>query len=376
MCEHRKLYLTYPFFRVKMMALLLLEPKLKVQSHQNFKATMEGFYLGSTKTNFSGSSQSVEKAREWFISLLGQYKVLNYQCQATLIPSIMDRFTADSLAVALCVKCNNGTICYAAQYTASQAVQVMLLACGKEPAVQRAMDILTHPEESTIVFGSMEVLQNVKSQSMYDFNQLSQQHKVYIHELITPTVTIRGYVKDCITEVEKILSQAKANHKKCTSILSGSKLKLSCLTKALAQQPDQARIFFITVFHNTSVRITHTGQTVRLTGPADKIKHAEKMIEDSEFLKGYCNQSFEFKNHPNFMAQIKEYLTKKFSLKQLNVTVSCTADEKGHKASEGDLNESMDTFNVCIESEDTQHFSLACQIVKVCTMLYPNTNIS
>ena len=349
------------------MALLMLEPMLKEQPYQNFGATIEGLYLGSTKIKFSGSCQSMQKARERFISVLGQYKVLSHHCQAALILSIIDRFMADSLAVALCVKYSNGTVCYAAHYTASQAVQVMLLVCGKEPTVKRARDILSHPEESIVVFGSMEILQNVKSQSMYDFNQLSQQHKVCIDESATPTVAIRGYVKDRITVVEKILNQAKVSHKKCTSILSGSKLKLSCLTKALAQQPDQARIFFITVFHNTSVRVIHTGQTVRLTGPADKIKHAEKMIEDSEFLKGYHNQSFEFESHPNFITQIKKYLTQKFNLKQLNVTLKCTVKKKGLKASEGDPNQSKDTINVCIESEDVQHFSLACQIVKVCT---------
>ena len=359
------------------MALLMLEPMLKEQSHQNFGATMEGFFLGSTKINFYGSSQSVQKAREWFVSLLRQYKVLNHQCQAALVPSVIDRFTADSLTVALCVKCNNGTICYAAHYTASQAVQVMLLACGKEPEVKRATNILLHPEECTIVFASMEVLQNVKSQSMYDFNQLSQQHKVYIDESATPTVTIRGYMKDCTTSVAKILNQAKASNEKCTSTLSGSKLKLSCLAKALAQQPDQARIFFVTVFNITSVEIICTDQTVRLTGPADKIKLAEKMIEDSDFLKGYHNESFEFESHSNFMAQTKKYLAKKFSLKQLNVAVNCTANKakkKGRKASEGDLNQ---TFIVWVESGDTQHFSLACQIVKVrtyCTHTHTHTH--
>ena len=352
------------------MALLMLEPMLKEQSHQNFGATLEGFFLGSTKINFSGSNQSVQKAKEWFTSLLGQYKVLNLQCQAALIPSIIDRFMADSLAVALCVKCNNGTICYAAHYTASQAIQVMLLTCGKNLEVQRATDILTHPEESVVVFASMEVLQNIKSQSMYDFNCLSQQHKVCIDESATPTVTIRGYIKDHITVVERILNQAKASHEKYSSTLSGSKLKLSCLTQALAQRPDQARIFFMTVFNMTSVEIICTGKTVRLTGPEDKIKHAEKMIEDSEFLKDYYNQSFEFESQPNFMAQTKKYLTKKFNLKQLNVTVNCNANKskkKGRKASEGDLNQSKNTFNVLVESEDAQHFSIACQIVKVRT---------
>ena len=341
---------------------------LKEQLHQNFRAIMEGFSLGSTKINFSGISQSVHKAREWFNGLIGQYKVLNYPHQAALIPSVIDRFTADSLLVALCVKCNNGTICYAAQYTASQAIQVPLLVCGKEPAVQRAIDILTHPEESIVVFGSMEVLQNVKSQSMYDFNQLLQQHRVYIHESDAPTVAIRGYVKDHITVVEKILNQAKANLEKCTSTLSGSKMKMSCLTKALAQRPDQARVFFMTVFQATLVEIICTDQMVRLTGPAYKIKMAEKMIEDSEFLKGYYNQSFEFESHPDFMAQTKKYLIQKFNQQQLNVMVNCTtnkAKKRGHKASEGDLNQSKDTFNVCIESEDIHHFGLACQIVKV-----------
>ena len=295
---------------------------------------------------------------------------VEHQCQAALVPSVIDRFTADSLAVALCVKCNNGTICYAAHYTASQSVQVMLLACGKESAVQRAMDILTHPEESTIVFASMEALQNVKSQSMYDFNQLLQQHKVYIDESATPTVTIRGYRKDHITEVGKILNQAKANYKMSTSTLSGSKLKLSCLTKALAQQPDQAQLFYKTVYNMTSVEIICTDQTVRLAGPADKIKLAEKMIEDIEFLKDYCNQSFKFEGHPTFIAQMKQYLTQKFDLKQLNVPVNCSkikATKKGCKASEGDLNQSKGAFNVWIESGDTQHFSLACQIIKVRT---------
>ena len=355
-----------------MMALLKLEPMLKEQLHQDFGAAMEGFFLGSTKINFYGSSQSVHKAREWFNSLLGQYKVLSYQCQAALIPSGIDRFSADLLSVALCVKCNDGTICYAAQYTASQAIQVLLLVCGREPAVQRALDILAHPEESIVVFASMEVLQNVKSQSVYDFNQLSQQHRVYIHESATLTVAIRGYVKDRITMVERILNQAKANLEKCTSILSGSKVKISCLTKALAQRPDQARVFFMTIFQATSVEVICTDQTVRLTGPADKIKLAEKMIEDSEFLKGYCNQSFEFESHPNFMAQTKKYLIQKFNQQQLNVMVNCTTNKtkkKGHKASEGDLNQSKDTFNVCIESEDIQHFGLACLIVKVRTYI-------
>ena len=345
---------------------------LKEQLHQNFGAMMEGFFLGSTKINFSGSSQSVHKAREWFNSLIGQYKVLNYPCQAALIPSVIDRFTADSLSVALCVKCNNGTICYAAQYTASQAMQVLLLVCGREAATQRAIDILTHPEESIVVFASMEVLQNVKSQSMYDFNQLSQQHRVYIQESAATTVAIRGYVKDRITVVERILNQAKANLEKCTSTLSGSKVKMSCLTKALAQRPDQARVFFMTVFQATSVEIICTDQTVRLTGPSDNIKLAEKMIEDSEFLKGYCNQSFEFESHPNFMAQTKKYLTQKFNQQLLNVMVNCTTNKvkkRGRKASEGDLNQSKDTFNVCIESEDTHDFALACQVVKV-SMVY------
>ena len=353
-----------------MMALLNLEPTLKELSYQNLGATMEGFFLGSTKINFSGCSQSVQKAREWFISLLGHYKVLNHQCHAALIPSIIERFMADSLAVALCVKCNNGTICYAAHYTVSQAVQVMLLVCGKEPAVQRAIDILTHPEESIVVFASVEVLQNVKSQSTYDFNQLSQQHKVYIDESTTPTVTIRGYMKDRIAVVEGILNQAKASLEKYTSTLSGSKLKLLCLTQALAQRPDQARIFFMTVFNMTSVEITPSDQTVRLTGPEDKIKHAKKMIEDSEFLKGYHSQSFKFESHPNFMSQAKKYLTKKFNLKQLNESVNFIVNKvkkKGCKVSEEDPNQSKDTFNVWIESGDAQHFSLACQIVKVRT---------
>ena len=350
------------------MALLKLEPMLKEQLHQNFGAIMEGFSLGSTKINFSGNGQSVHKAREWFNSVLGQYKVLDYQCQAALTPSVIDRFTADSLSVALCVKCTNGTICYAAQYTGSQAMQVLLLVCGREPAVQRALDILTHPEESVVVFTSMEVLQNVKSQPMYDFNQLSQQHRVYIHESPTPTVAIRGYIKDHVTVVERILNQAKVNLEKCTSTLSGSKMKLSCLTKALAQRPDQAQVFFMTVFQATSVEIICTGQTVRLTGPTDKIKMAEKMIENSEFLKGYYNQSFEFESHQNFMTQTKKYLIQKFKQQQLSVMVNCTtnkAKKKGRKASEGDLNQSKDTFNVCIESEDIHHFGLACQIVKV-----------
>ena len=360
------------------MALLKLEPMLKEQLHQNFGAIMEGFFLGSTKINFSGSGQSVYKAREWFNSLLGQFKVLDYQCQAALIPSVIDRFTADSLSVALCVKCTNGTICYAAQYTGSQAIQVLLLVCGREPAVQRALDILTHPEESTVVFSSMEVLHKVKSLAMYDFNQLSQQHRVYIQESLTPTVAIRGYIKLNVTRVEGILNQAKISLEKCTSTLSGSKVKLSYLTKALAQRPDQAKKFFMTIFQATSVEIICTGQTVRLTGPADKIKIAEKMIEDSEFLKGYFNQLFEFESHPNFMTQTKEYLTQKFNQQQLNVMVNCTTNKtkkKGRKASQGDVNQSKDTFNVCIESEDIHHFGLACQIVKVrMYVLYMYTN--
>ena len=350
------------------MALLQLEPTLREQSHQNFGAMMEGFSLGSTKINFTGNDHSVSKAKEWFIGLLGQYKVLNCQCQAALIPSALDRFTADLPSVVLCVKCSNGTICYAAQYATSQSMEVLLLVCGREPVVQKAMDILTHPDESIVVFASMEVLQNLKSQSMYNFTQLSQQHRVYIHESATPTVAIRGYMKDRIAMVENILNQAKVNLERRTITLSGSKMKMACLTKALTQQPDQARAFFMTVFRLTSVEIIRTDQTMRLTGPADKIKQAEKMIEDSEFLKGYRNQLFEFESHSNFMAQTKKYLSKKFSQMHLNVEVNCTmnkAKKKGRKPSQGDQNQSKDTFSVCIESEDVQNFNLACQIVKV-----------
>lgn len=351
-----------------MMALLQLEPTLREQSHQNFGAIMEGFHFGSTKINFMGNDHSVSKARQWFAGLLGQYKVLNCQCQAALIPSALDRFATDLLSVILCVKCNNETICYAAQYSASQTMEVLMLVCGREPMVQRAMDILTHPEESIVVFASMEVLQNLKSQSMYNFTQLSQQHRVYIHESSTPTVAIRGYMKDRIATVEGILNQAKVNLERRTITLSGSKMKMACLTKALAQQPEQARVFFMTVFQLTSVEIIRTDQAMRLTGPADKIKQAEKMIEESEFFKGYCNQSFEFESHANFMAQTKKYLSKKFNQVHLNVEVNCTmnkAKKKGRKPSQGDQNQSKDTFSVCIESDDVQHFGHACQIVKV-----------
>lgn len=361
-----------------MMALLQLEPMLMEQSHRNFGAVMEGFCLGSTKVNFSGSGQSVHKAREWFNDLLGQYKVLNYQCEAALIPSALDRFTADTLSVALCVKCTNGTICYAAQYTANQTMQVLLLVCGKEPEVQRASDILTHPDESLVVFASMEVLQNLKSQSVYNFSHLSQQHKVHIHESATPSVAIRGYMKNRIAVVENILKQAKASLEKSTITLSGSKVKMACLTKALTQLPDQARAFFMTVFQLTSVEIIVIDQTVRFTGPADKIKQAEKMIDDSEFLKGYCNQSFEFESHPNFMAQTKKYLNQKFTQRQLNVVINCTmnkAKKKGRKPSEGDLSQPKDTFTVRIESENPHHFSLACQIVKVCICIHVYMNV-
>lgn len=351
------------------MALLKLEPMLKEQSRQNFGAIMEGFCLGSTKINFSGSSQSVHKAREWFSSLLGQYKVLDYQCQEALVPSILDRFTVDTLSVALCVKCNDGTICYAAQYTARQSFQVLLLICGKEPMAQRALDILAHPKERIVVFTSMEVLQNLKSQPMYNFSQLSQQHKVYIDESATPTIAIRGYMEDSITAVEKTLNQAKSILQTSTSTLSGSKMKMSCLTRALAQHPDGARAFLMAVFQKTSVEVICTDQTVRLTGPADKIKQAEKMIDDSDFLKGYCNQSFEFESHSSFMAQTKKYLSHKFNQQQLSVVVNCNMNKskkKGRKPSEGDLNQPKDIFTVWIESENPLHFNFACQIVKVC----------
>lgn len=351
------------------MALLKLEPMLKEQAHQYHEALMEGFYPGSTRIQFSGSGQSVHKAREWFNGLLGQYKVMKYQCQAALIPSAVDRFTADLLSVVLCVKCNDGTICYAAQYMATQGMQVLLLVCGKEPSVQRALNILAHPEESIVVFASMEVLQTLKSQSAYNFSQLSQQHKVHIYESTgVPTIAIRGYVKDCIAVVEKILNQGKANLEKCAITLSGSKMKLCCLTKAFTQRPDQAHIFFSTVFQLTSVEIICTDQTVKLTGPVDKIKEAEKMIDDSEFLKGYYNQSYEFESHPNFMAQTKKYLNNKFNQQQLNVLINCTMNKvkkRSRRSSEGDLNQPKDNFTVWIESENAQHFTIACQIVEV-----------
>ena len=350
------------------MALLKLEPTLKEQCHKNIGVLMEGFYHGSTKIQFSGSSESVHKAKEWFNGLLGQYKVMTHQCQAELIPSAIDRFTADLVPVTLCVKCKDRTICYAAQYATNQSIQVLLMVCGKEPAVQRALNILSHPEESAVVLASMEVLQKVKSQPMYNFSRLSQQHRVYIQELTTPTIVIRGYIKDRIAAVEKILNEAKTSLKKHVSTFSGSKVKLSCLTEALSQSPDQAQAFFITVFRLTSVQIIHINQTVKLSGPANKIKEAEKMIEDSEFLKGYHNQSFEFESHPNFMTHTKKYLSEKFSQQQLDVAVNCTMNKskkRTRKLSGGDQDQPKDTFNVWIESGNVQHFDLACQIVKV-----------
>ena len=359
------LYSFYVLYRVKMMTLVELEPMLKEQSQQNFGVVMEGFSFGSTKISFTGSDQSVQKAREWFNNLLGQYKVLNYHCQAALIPSAVDRFMADSMSVVLCVQCNNGTICYAAQYMGSETMQVMLLVCGKEPMVQMALDILTRPEKTTVAFDSLEVLHKVKSQSVYNFGQLSQQHKVYICESATPTIVIRGYMKGHITIVENIFNQAKAMFEKSTITLSGSKMKISCFNKALAQHPVQAQIFFKTVHQSTSVEIMCTDQAVRLTGPKDKIKEAEKMIDSSEFLKSYRNQLFEFESHPNFMAQTKKYLTQKFDQRQLSVSVNCSMKKKAKKPPKGDLSQPNDTFNVWIESEDTQHFDLACQIIMV-----------
>jgi len=215
----------------------------------------------------------------------------------------------------------------------------------------------------------MEVLQRLKSQSAYNFDQLSQQHKVCICESTDgPVIHIKGYVKDHIGEVEKILNEGKANLEKCAITLSGSKMKLSHLTNAFTQHPDQARTFFATIFHLTSVEVICTDQTVKLTGPADKIKEAEKMINDSEFLKDYYNQSFDFESHQSFMTQTKKYLINKFKQQQLNVMIICTMNKtkkKSRKPSEGDLNQPKDTFTVWIESENFQHFGIACQIVKV-----------
>ena len=350
------------------MTLLKLNPTLKEQAQSNYGAVMEGFSFGSTKISFTGSSQAVSQAREWFSSLLKQYTVASLPCHRVLVSSALERISTELLSVVLCVKCDDGTICYA-QYMTVKTLQVILLVCGSEPFVQRAVEILNHPEERVVTFATMEALHKLKSQPSYDFNSLSEQHKVYIQESTGPVVTIQSYSKDRITTMESILNQAKLNVERCSVVFQGSKAKIAHLTEAFAQHPDQAMIFFDAIYQATSVETLCLGNEVRLTGSLDQIKAAEKMINNSDFLKGFKCETFEFECHPNFKGQTEKYLKTDFDQRQLDVSVKCSyqkTDKLSRQTSKGDLTKSKSAiFYVEIESENDVHFAIASGIMKV-----------
>jgi len=350
------------------MALLQLNPTLKEQVQTNYGALMEGFSFGSTKINFTGSSHAVSQAREWFKSLLKQYTIASLRCHRALIPSALDRLSTELLSVVLCVKCDDGTICYA-QYMTIRTVQVILLVCGSEPFVQRAVEILNHPEERMITFSSMETLQQLKSQPTCDFSSLAQQHKVYIQESTDPVVTIQSYSKDCIVTVENILNHAKLSLEKCSVVLQGSKAKIAHLTASFARHPEQAKIFFDAIYQATSVETLCSNNEVRLTGSMDRIREAEKMINNSDFLRGFRCETFEFECHPNFKSQTEKYLKNDFDQRHLNVSVRCyyqKADKLSRQTSKGDLTKSKSAiFYVEIESENAADFTTASGIVRV-----------
>jgi len=351
-----------------MMTLLKLDPTLKEKAQKSFGALMEGFSCNSTKITFTGSSHAVSRAREWFNTLLKQYTVASLACKRGLISSALEHLSAEILSIVLYVKCDDGTICYA-ECMDIKTVQVALLVCGREPFVQRAVEILNHPEERIITFDTMAALHKLKSQPSYDFRSLSEQHKVDIQESTGPVVTIQSYSKDCTARVESILNQAKLSLEKCSVVLQGSKAKITYLTSAFAQHPEQAKIFFDAIHQATSVKIMCLDNKVNLTGSLDKIKAAEKMINDSDFLKGFKCKTFQFECHQNFEGQMEKYIKSNFNQHQFDVSVSFyyqNPDTLSRQASEGDLTKSKSAiFYVEIESENDAHFTTACEIVKV-----------
>ena len=351
------------------MALLKLNPTLKEQAQTNYGVLMEGFSFGSTKISFTGSSYAVSQAREWFNSLLKQYTVASLSCHRALIPSAFDRLSAESLSVALCVKCDNETICYAQNMTIT-TVQVVLLVCGSEPFVQQSVEILNHPEKRMITFSSMEALQQLKSRPTCDLSSLSDQHKVYIQESTGPVVTIQSYSKDRIVTVENILNHAKLSFEKCSVVLQGSKAKIANLITSFARHPEQTRIFFDTIYQATSVEASCSNNEVRLTGPMSNMREAGKMINNSDFLRGFKCETFEFECHPDFKDHTEKYLKSDFDKHQLDVSIRCyfqkTDDKLSRQSSKGDLTKSINTvFYVEIESENDIHFTTASKIVKV-----------
>ena len=352
------------------MALLQLDPTLKEQAQNNFGVQMEGFSYGSTKISFIGSSQAVSQAREWFNSLLKQYTVACLPCHRNLVPSALERLSTESFSIVLCVKCDDGTICYA-QHLNMKTVQVNLLVCGTEPFVERAVQILCYLEERVITFTTMEALHKLKSQPSYHFSSLSEQHKVHIQESTGPVVIIQSYSKDCIATVESILNQAKLSFERCSVVLQGSKAKITHLTAALAQHPDQIKIFFDAIYQATSVEILFLDNEIRLTGSLEEIKKAEKMIDNSNYLKDLTCEAFEFECHPSFMGLTENYLKEKFNQNQLDVSVYCYENQLNKKAprnaSKDNLMKPLTTiFCVEIGSKKDLHFATACEIVKVC----------
>jgi len=352
------------------MALLKLEPTLREQAQTNYGALMEGFSFGSTNISFTGGSHAVSQARKWFNSLLKQYTVACLPCHKNLVPSALERLYTESLTVVLCVKCDDGTICYA-QHLNMKTVQVNLLVCGRESFVERAVQILCYLEERIITFATMEAMHKLKSQPSYDFSYLSEQHKVHIQESAGPVVMIQSYSKDCIATVENILNQAKLNFERCSVVLQGTKAKIAHLTTAFAQNSDQTKIFFDSIYQSTSVEISYSDNEVRLTGSLQEIKVAEKMINNSDYFKDFTCETFEFECHPIFMELTENYLKEKFDQYQLDVSVWCydnqPTQKPSRKTSEDDqMTPSTTIFYVEITSENDVHFATACEIVKVC----------
>jgi len=348
------------------MALLKLDPTLKEQAQNNFGVQMEGFSYGSTKISFIGGSQAVLQAREWLNSLLKQYTVTCLPCHRNLVPSALERLSTESFSTALCVKCDDGTICYA-QHLNMNTVQVNLLVCGREPFVERAVQILCYLEERVITFTTMEALHKLKSQPSYHFSSLSERHKVHIQESIGPVVTIQSYSKDCIATVESILNQAKLSFERCSVVLQGSKAKITHLTAALARHPEQMKIFFDDIYQATSAEVLYLDNEIRLSGSLEEIKKAEKMINNSDYLKDLACEVFEFECHPSFMGLTENYLKKKFDQNLLDVSVYCYENQLTKNASKDNLMKPLTTiFYVEIGSENDLHFATACEIVKVC----------
>ena len=223
-----------------------------------------------------------------------------------MVPSAQKRIELENLHAVLYTQNESGAVCYAEHYSNSLC-HISILICGPGEVPKKVAAILSQPEQRELVLINVDVLQKLKALPECSFDQLFHSFGIFIQEnIFKPGLLIQSYIQAEVNEAFSVLSRAASRF------------------------------------------TTHSPDLPLVPGVA----YSEK---------------FEYNCHHKYKSQIQEHITEPLQ-KRINASFVFNDFSKPPPSPVTSFSSTNNkvSFEIIVQSNNAEHFSLACEELKVC----------